>query len=78
MIGPDLQHDADIHNSFITQVKNRFSTLQEVEIIALSANTRYNNFVKKCLQRSRYKCNYVKTKTKKETILRNSIYLSET
>ena len=52
MIGPDLQHDADIHTSFVTEVKNRFSTLQEVEIIALSTNTRYNNFVNKCLQRS--------------------------
>ena len=29
-------------------MKNRFSTLQEVDITALSANTRYNNVVKAC------------------------------
>ena len=29
-------------------MKNRFSTLQEVEITTLSVNTRYNNFVKSC------------------------------
>ena len=33
-------------------MKNRFSTLQEVEITSLSANTKYNNFVKACKEAS--------------------------
>ena len=54
-----LKHDTDIRSSFVTEVKNRFSTLQEIQITALSANTRYNNFVKAC------KCNSVNPKLKK-------------
>ena len=61
-----LKRDTDTRSSFVTEMKNKLSTLQEVEITALSANTIYTNFVKSWKEDA---ANVIPLKQKLEKIL---------
>ena len=69
-----LNYDNNIRNNCLTEVKNRFTALQETNKTDSSANTRYNYFEKSCKEAAN-KNNPVITKTEQNiTLLINLLF----